>query len=48
VDLADLLGAAAPVPEFAAVAEGAQGRLDALARHDVTCPACGHTFTEGA
>jgi len=41
-ELADLLGAAAPVPEFAPVSEGEQGRLDELA--PVVCPKCGHAF----
>lgn len=41
-ELADLLRAAAPVPEFAPVSEGEQGRLDELA--PVVCPKCGHAF----
>ncbi|MGH9256749.1 MAG: hypothetical protein ACRD3C_19485, partial [Vicinamibacterales bacterium] len=46
VELADLLSSDAPVPEFPAVDESAQGQLDAL--KGVTCPQCGHTFREGA
>lgn len=47
VNLADLLGVDAPVPDFVAVAEGEQGRLDALDATTV-CPACGHVFKGGA
>lgn len=42
-ELADLLGAGAPVPDFTEATEGEQGRLDQL--EPVTCPSCGHTFS---
>lgn len=42
-ELSDLLGEAAPVPEFAAVDQAEQGRLDQL--QSVVCPNCGHAFT---
>jgi ParB family chromosome partitioning protein len=43
-DLADLLGSDAPVPDFSAVAESAQGQLDALKGALVTCPHCGKSL----
>jgi len=47
VELADLLAADAPVPDFGAAPESEQGQLDALGSTTHTCPECGHTFTEG-
>jgi hypothetical protein len=44
-ELADLLGADAPVPKFAP--EPPAHRLDELAA-DATCPACGHRWRQGA
>jgi hypothetical protein len=44
VELADLLSSDVPVPDFAAVSDDVQGRLDTL-KHAVTCPQCGATFT---
>jgi hypothetical protein len=41
-ELADLLGAAAPIPEFQSASEIEQGRLDQIA--PVVCPNCGHEF----
>ncbi len=41
-ELADLLGADAPVPDFAETTDAEQGRLDQLTA--VTCPECGHHF----
>ncbi|MEO5896888.1 MAG: hypothetical protein ABIS06_14420 [Vicinamibacterales bacterium] len=41
-ELADLLGADAPVPDFAETIDAGQGRLDQLTA--VTCPECGHHF----
>jgi hypothetical protein len=41
-ELADMLGDDAPVPDFAAVDQSEQGRLDQL--EPVTCPNCGHAF----
>lgn len=46
-ELADLLGADAPVPQFAPVCDETQGRLDFIQKPTITCPACGHTFAEG-
>jgi hypothetical protein len=43
VELADLLGANAPVPKFQP--EAPAHRLDQLAP-DTTCPACGHQFKQ--
>ena len=45
VELADLLGADAPVPKFQP--EAPAHRLDQLAP-DTTCPACGHQFKQEA
>jgi hypothetical protein len=45
VELADLLGADAPVPKFHP--EAPAHRLDQLAP-DTTCPACGHAWHQGA
>jgi hypothetical protein len=45
VELADLLGADAPVPRFQPQAP--EHRLDQLAQ-DTTCPACGHQFKQEA
>lgn len=45
VELADLLHDAAPVPRFQP--EAPAHRLDQLAP-DITCPACGHTWHQGA
>jgi hypothetical protein len=45
VELADLLGADAPVPKFQP--EAPAHRLDQLAP-DTTCPNCGHTWHQGA
>jgi len=42
VELADLLGADAPVPEFGEASEAEQGKLDELA--PIVCPECGHVF----
>lgn len=44
-ELADLLGADAPVPKFQP--EAPAHRLDRLVP-DATCPACGHQFRQGA
>jgi hypothetical protein len=45
VELADLLGADAPAPKFQP--EAPAHRLDELAP-DTTCPACGHSWHQGA